>query len=163
MLMPADNREPKMDLRQTTFLEEEEGARAPEVSRSTLRGSKRSSSKESIQAMLIESLVPLAEQLQRIHAMLDTLAKQVLSQQLVKEYYSTKEAAKVLGKRPYTVREWCRMGRIRAEKADFGRGLDEEWRISHDELVRIQNEGLMTLKPESRIGGPRRVAKKQAG
>lgn len=63
----------------------------------------------------------------------------------VKESYTTIEAAALLGKRPYTVREWCRLGRIRATKAMCGRGGEVEWRISHDELERFRNEGLLPL------------------
>ena len=62
-----------------------------------------------------------------------------------KEWYTTSEVAKILGKRPYTVREWCRHGRVNAEKGISGRGLDEEWRISNDELQRIRNEGLLPI------------------
>lgn len=63
----------------------------------------------------------------------------------IKQSYSTAEVAAILGKRPFTVREWCRLGRIRAEKAHSGRGSEPEWRISHDELERIQNEGLLPI------------------
>ena len=62
-----------------------------------------------------------------------------------KQSYTTAEAAELLGKRPYTVREWCRYGRVLASKAGYGRGGDEEWRISHEELTRIRNEGLLPL------------------
>jgi predicted trehalose synthase len=63
----------------------------------------------------------------------------------VKESYTTAEAAAILGKRPYTVREWCRLGRIHATKAMCGRGGEVEWRISHEELERFRNEGLLPL------------------
>ncbi len=98
----------------------------------------------------------------RIEQSLEALAKTSV-QQVVKAYYSTKEAAELLGKRPYTVREWCRLGRINAEKAEFGRGLDEEWRISHEEIERIRNQGLLTVKAESQIGGPDRIINRHAG
>lgn len=64
----------------------------------------------------------------------------------VKESYTTIEAAALLGKRPYTVREWCRLGRIHATKAMCGRGGEVEWRISHEELERFRNEGLLPLR-----------------
>ncbi len=63
----------------------------------------------------------------------------------VKESYTTAEAAAVLGKRPYTVREWCRHGRVNATKALCGRGGEDEWRISREELERIRNDGLLPL------------------
>ncbi|MAT73486.1 MAG: hypothetical protein CMJ58_28725 [Planctomycetaceae bacterium] len=67
----------------------------------------------------------------------------MLQGQSSKESYSTQEIASILGRKPYTVREWCRLRRINATKAMCGRGCEEEWRVSHDELVRIQNEGLL--------------------
>ncbi len=63
----------------------------------------------------------------------------------VKASYTTVEVAELLGKRPYTVREWCRHGRVNATKAMCGRGGEEEWRISHEELERVRNDGLLPL------------------
>ena len=67
----------------------------------------------------------------------------LLQERVVQKYYSTADAAKVLGKAEFTVREWCRNGRIRAEKRPCGRGNSKEWMISHDELERIQAQGLL--------------------
>ena len=64
----------------------------------------------------------------------------------VKESYTTNEVAVILNRRPYTVREWCRLGRVKASRAHAGRGEVEEWRISHQELLRGQNEGLLPHK-----------------
>lgn len=63
-----------------------------------------------------------------------------------KECYTTAEAAAILGRRPFTVREWCRHGRVNAVKADCGRGASDEWRISRAELDRIRNDGLLPEK-----------------
>ena len=60
-----------------------------------------------------------------------------------KELYNTHEVAKLFGKGTYTVREWCRLARVHAEKAETGRGDQQEWRVSHDEVLRIRNEGLL--------------------
>jgi hypothetical protein len=43
----------------------------------------------------------------------------------------------------FTVREWARNGRIRAEKKLSGRGAHARWVVSHDELLRYQREGLL--------------------
>ena len=52
-------------------------------------------------------------------------------------------AAKELGKSPYTVRQYCRHKRIRAEKQHCGRGRSKEWKISHQEIIRVKGEGLL--------------------
>lgn len=64
----------------------------------------------------------------------------------VKDWYTPKEVAEILGKKLYTVQEWCRLMRINAKKSTVGRGGEREWRISHQELIRIQNEGLLPLR-----------------
>jgi hypothetical protein len=51
--------------------------------------------------------------------------------------------AQILGRAEFTVREWCRLGRVWASKRQCGRGNAKEWIISHEELTRIQNEGLL--------------------
>jgi len=79
------------------------------------------------------------ERLDRIEAML----AQIIDQKTTKEYYSTSEVAKILGKAEFTVREWCRLERIWAEKRQCGRGNKPEWKIHHEELSRIKNEGLL--------------------
>ena len=53
--------------------------------------------------------------------------------------------AALLGKTAYSVREWCRYGRVRAEKRACGRGTSQEWVITHEELTRLRNEGLLPL------------------
>ena len=82
--------------------------------------------------------------LRRLENIEETL--RVLSQQkVVQEYYSTADLARILGKAEFTVREWCRLGRIHAEKRSCGRGISKEWLITHEELTRIQAEGLLPL------------------
>jgi hypothetical protein len=62
-----------------------------------------------------------------------------------KEWYSVPEAAKELGKSEFTVREWCRLDRINAHKRESGRSAKREWMISHQELERIRNKGLLPV------------------
>lgn len=65
---------------------------------------------------------------------------------VVQEFYSTGDVAQIMGKAEFTVREWCRLGRIKAAKRTCGRGNSKEWLISHEELQRVQSLGL--LPPE---------------
>lgn len=84
----------------------------------------------------------LIERLERIEAAVHLL----VMRQVVKDYYDVDEVAEVLGKAPFTVREWARLGRVHAEKKGSGRGKYQSWVISHAELLRIQREGLLPLK-----------------
>ncbi len=83
----------------------------------------------------------ILERLNRIESKLDTF----LQERQVQDFYSTADAARVLGKAEFTVREWCRLGRVHAEKRACGRGKAREWMIPHEELVRIQCEGLLPI------------------
>jgi hypothetical protein len=78
---------------------------------------------------------------QACERMLSTLVQQ----RTIKDWYTTKEIATLLGKKEYTVREWCRLRRINSKKLSGGRGNEGEWRISHEELLRIQTEGLLPI------------------
>jgi transposase len=84
----------------------------------------------------------IVERLERIERTLAALVER----QTVKDWYSTDEVAQILGKAEFTVREWCRLGRIRAEKRRSGRGAFPAWVISHDELKRYQREGLFPAR-----------------
>jgi hypothetical protein len=87
-----------------------------------------------------------AEQ-ENLRQMLMTL----LNREQVKESYSTEEVAKKLGKRPWTVRQWCNLGQVPGAKHTAGRGKSGEWRIPHEVLVKLQNEGPTPLK-RARVG-----------
>lgn len=82
---------------------------------------------------------PIEERLSRIESML----KQLVERQAVKEFYTPEEFAKIVGREPFTCREYCRLGRIRALKKASGRGKHASWVIPHDELLRFQREGLL--------------------
>jgi hypothetical protein len=81
--------------------------------------------------------------LEKIEVALLTL----IEQRQVQDWYDTRTAAQILGKSAYSVREWCRLGRVHADKRSCGRGTSKEWMISHEELMRIRSEGLL---PERR-------------
>jgi len=93
--------------------------------------------------MANEELTKVLERLDRIESALADLVRM----RTVKEWYTTAEVAELLGKAEYTVREWCRQGRIEAKKRQSGRGRGGEWSVSHMELTRLRNEG---LRPECR-------------
>ncbi len=77
--------------------------------------------------------IAILDKLQRIE---DAIG-QLLRQKSTKEWYTTAEVADIVSKSEYTVREYCRKGQIKAEKAPNGRG----WLVSHAELERLRNYG----------------------
>ncbi len=81
----------------------------------------------------------LEERLEKVEAMLAVL----VDRQTVREWYTTHEFAKIVGKAEFTIREYCRLGRLRAEKRQSGRGAYPQWVLSHAELLRYQREGLL--------------------
>ncbi len=74
---------------------------------------------------------------------LDRLEAMLVQRQAAKDWHSTDEFAQLVGKAEFTVREWRRHGRIKAEKRMSGRGEHQAWAISHDEYLRYQREGLL--------------------
>jgi hypothetical protein len=78
---------------------------------------------------------------------IETILAELVGQRTVKEWYTTTEIAEALGKSIYSVREWARTARIRARKKPCGRGRGGEWLISHQELTRLRNEGLLPTRP----------------
>ena len=83
----------------------------------------------------------LVTSLKRIEDMLTSLVER----QQPREWYSVEEFARCVGKAEFTVRSWCRLGRVRAEKRLSGRGAFPAWCISHQELLRYQREGLIPV------------------
>ena len=82
------------------------------------------------------------ERLEKIEALLVHLVER----QAVKDFYEVEEFARLAGKAAFTVREWCRLGRVRAKKRMSGRGAFTAWAISHAELQRYQREGLLPCR-----------------
>jgi hypothetical protein len=87
-------------------------------------------------------ITELDQRLDRIERMLATLVER----QTVRDFYEIDQFAKLVGRAPFTVREWARLGRIRAEKRRSGRGAFPAWVVSHQELLRYQREGLLPQK-----------------
>ena len=81
--------------------------------------------------------------LKRIEEKLDAL----IDRDTVKPFYSIEEASRRLNKAEFTVREWARLGRIKAEKKRSGRGSHFSWVVSAEEINRIEREGLLPFKP----------------
>lgn len=84
----------------------------------------------------------LEERLDRIESLLASL----IEKERVREFYSVAEFALIVGRAPFTVREWCRHGRIDANKKESGRGKHAGWAVSHSELIRFQREGLLPMR-----------------
>ena len=87
-------------------------------------------------------MMNIEERLERIENMLVVLVER----QAVREWYTTEQVAQLVGKAEFTVREWCRHGRITAEKRNSGRGAFPAWVIGHQELQRYQREGLLPAR-----------------
>ena len=86
----------------------------------------------------------LDERLGNIEAMLVLL----VGRQQMRSWYSVEEFARIVGRSEFTVREWCRHGRVAAVKRHSGRGAHAAWAISHAEFERYQREGLRPLADE---------------
>ena len=93
-----------------------------------------------------DRIVEGLRQLEERFGLLDANVALLVKQGTVKDAYTTSEVAEILGKAEFTVREYCRLGRIRAEKRACGRGRSRDWKITHAELLRIQNEGLLPVR-----------------
>ena len=82
------------------------------------------------------------ERLEKIEELLLVLVER----QAVREWYTTHEFARMVGKAEFTIREYCRLGRLKAEKRMSGRGAYPAWIVSHAELLRYQREGLVPFR-----------------
>ena len=82
------------------------------------------------------------ERLEKIEAMLVVL----IERQQVREWYTTHEFAHAVGKAEFTIREYCRLGRLKAEKRQSGRGAYPQWVLSHAELERYRRNGLLPIR-----------------
>ena len=92
---------------------------------------------------LLRTVATLVERLDRCETLITELHQLAKNATPTKDWYTVSELSEILGKAEFTVREWCRLGRVDANKRDCGRGNSQEWIVSHAELVRIQNQGLL--------------------
>ena len=66
--------------------------------------------------------------------------------QQVREWYTTEEFARAVNKADFTIREYCRLSRLRAEKRQSGRGKHAQWVLAHSELERYRRNGLLPVQ-----------------
>jgi hypothetical protein len=85
----------------------------------------------------------LADQLNRIEALLERLVQEREQPREVRSSYSVAEVAEMVGRCEYVVRGWCRDGRVNATKRQERRGGAELWVITATEVLRYKNEGLL--------------------
>lgn len=85
-------------------------------------------------------------------AMLELIARRLsnleklLALSRVKETYTAEEVAAHVQKSAWVVRQWCNKGQVPgAYKIRTGRGKKGEWRIPHEAVARLQNEGPLLL------------------
>jgi hypothetical protein len=90
---------------------------------------------------MAEEYLKVMERLERMEALLTVL----VDRQQVRDWYTTEQFAELVHKAEFTVREWCRLGRIHAQKRNSGRGAHPAWVIAHAEYLRYQREGLIPL------------------
>lgn len=93
-----------------------------------------------------DHLLKLNEVIYRLGRLEQLVTEAIKQQAPSKEFYTVEEFGKLVDLSPYTVREHCRLGRLQATKTVSGRGNIPEWRISHAELVRYRNYGLLPLR-----------------
>lgn len=90
-------------------------------------------------------LIQIETQLNSLTTAVKVIGSASVSKCPAKECYTPAEVAELLGKRPYTVREWCRLERINASKRPSGRGEADEWEIAAEEIERYRNHGLLPI------------------
>ena len=74
------------------------------------------------------------ERLEKIESLLVVLVER----QQVRDWYTTDEFARAVNKAEFTIREYCRLSRLRAEKRQSGRGKHAQWVLAHSELERYR-------------------------
>lgn len=100
---------------------------------------------------LAQSLREILERLGRVEASLRKLTEAQPEQ----EWYTTREAARILKLSTETVRMHCRTGRIVAQRTRSGRGNRPEFRVQQKEIDRLRAEGLLPGNDGPSVDKPR--------
>ena len=103
--------------------------------------------------MTLEYISGIEAQIAEMRTMLVQILGRLAEPKETREWYTVEEVAALLGKSPYCVREWCRLGRINATKRSERRGGAELWNISAAEVARWQDDGLLPLDPQRNADG----------
>lgn len=74
---------------------------------------------------------------------IEVLVAAIAAHQALRDWYSVEQFAALVGLAPFTVRKYCREGRLEASKRNVPRGRTSEWVISHKEYLRYQKDGLL--------------------
>lgn len=94
---------------------------------------------------LLQSLLARLNQMdQSVVARLDQIEHR-LELNIEKEAYTVDETAERVGRRPWTVRDWCNKGQVPNAYKVNGKGRTGEWRIPHDSVARLQADGPLPL------------------
>jgi hypothetical protein len=105
--------------------------------------------------MTLDTQMALETRLSGIEAILTQIQGSLAAPKVTREWYSVAEAASMLGKSSYTVRQWCLEGRINATKRSEKRGGAQLWNISAAEIERYVNEGSLTPDSYRNMPGSR--------
>jgi hypothetical protein len=105
----------------------------------------RQETEKTIATLLAETVAVLSQRLATIEESVADVQQLLRGQERSKEWYTVAEVAQLLGRAEFTVREWCRLGRVYASKRACGRGPTQEWIIADTEIDRIRNEGILPM------------------
>ncbi|WP_240907238.1 MerR family transcriptional regulator [Paludisphaera rhizosphaerae] len=93
----------------------------------------------------MDRLEMIETRLDRIEGLLERL----VSERTIKDFYSPREVAAIVGRSEFQVREWCLTGRVSAEKMESGHGRSRGWKIAREELDRYRSHGLLPCHSKS--------------
>ena len=97
---------------------------------------------------VVALLTKILEGQDQLVARVDQLEGKMAPTKDEKLWYSPEELAELLHRKPYTCREWARLGRIQAEKDDYC----NKWRIHRDEVERLRRGGALLPTRDSQDG-----------